>query len=208
MIGFENQSQPDKYMPARVLSYDGGTYRSLLLEENPKLVPTLTLVLYFGLERWKYGTTLYETINVPDEWKPYVSDYKMNLFEIAFLDPEQVKMFKSDFRVVADYFVQKRINKNYTPSKRVIKHVDAVLKLLSIFAEDDRFAETVAMPDKRGGVSMETLFDYKEYKGMIRIYLQKMHYTPEKIVEALKEDDYNISSSDVRSIIQELNDEK
>lgn len=44
--------------------------------------------------------------------KIYVNDYKINVFEVAFLTPEQVNMFKSDFREVADFFVQKRTKKN------------------------------------------------------------------------------------------------
>ena len=55
---------------------------------------------------------------------------------------------------------------------------------------------------------METLFDYKEFKGMIRVYFQKMHLPPEKIVEALKEDNYVISISEVSNIIRELQKEK
>ena len=41
-------------------------------------------------------------------------------------------MFKSDFKIVADYFVQMRKNKNYVPSRKVIKHVAEVLQLLQI----------------------------------------------------------------------------
>ena len=40
--------------------------------------------------------------------EPYVNDYKINLFQIAYLTYEQVNLFQSDFKVVADYFVQKR----------------------------------------------------------------------------------------------------
>lgn len=37
-----------------------------------------------------------------------MNDYRINLFEIAYLTQEQVALFQSDFRIVADYFVQKR----------------------------------------------------------------------------------------------------
>lgn len=43
-----------------------------------------------------------------DDMKPFVNDFKINLFEVAFLTEEQTRMFKSDFRIVADYFVQIR----------------------------------------------------------------------------------------------------
>ena len=55
---------------------------------------------------------------------------KINVFEIAWLTDEQISMFKSDFRIVVDFFVRKRKNKDYVPdNKTEIRHVDAVLKL-------------------------------------------------------------------------------
>ena len=41
----------------------------------------------------------------------------------AWLTDEQVKAFKSDFRYVADYFVQKRRTGKYVGSKDKIKHI-------------------------------------------------------------------------------------
>ena len=56
----------------------------------------------------------------------------MNLFEIAWLTDEQVKMFKSDFGIVADYFVQMRKNNDYEPGREQIRHVDEELILLIV----------------------------------------------------------------------------
>ena len=43
---------------------------------------------------------------------------------------------------MANYFCQKRRNSNYVPKdKTVIKHVDAVLKLLSVMTGDSRYEE-------------------------------------------------------------------
>lgn len=63
------------------------------------------------------------------------------MFEIAFLSEEQVAMFKSDFRIVADYFVQIRKNKDYTPTDTQMKHVKEVLQLMSVLTRDHRFEE-------------------------------------------------------------------
>ena len=49
-------------------------------------------------------------------------------------------MFKKDFGIVANFFVQKRRNKNYRPDDpREIEHVDEVLKLLSIMTGDKKY---------------------------------------------------------------------
>ena len=50
-------------------------------------------------------------------------------------------MFKSDFRIVADYFVQIRKNKDYTPTDTQMKHVKEVLQLMSVLTRDHRFEE-------------------------------------------------------------------
>ena len=59
-------------------------------------------------------------MNVAPELEPYFNDYKLNLFEIPWLPDEQVKMFRSDFRYVADYFGYLRKHKGsdaeYEPS--------------------------------------------------------------------------------------------
>ena len=92
-----------------------------------------------------------EIFHVPEELKPYFNDHKINLFEIAFLEEEQVQMFKSDFRIVADYFVQIRKNKNYIPSKDKFLHVEEVLKKMSALTKDSWFEESYNQ--SKGGVT-------------------------------------------------------
>ncbi len=66
--------------------------------------------------------------------------------------PETVRKFKSDFRIVADYFVQKRMNGEYHPSAEKINHVQAVLQLLRVMTNDHRF-EDVANKSQEGEVT-------------------------------------------------------
>ena len=51
LYGIENQTQPDKYMPFRVIGYDGAAYRSQLIDKRKSIVPVVTIVLYFGTDR-------------------------------------------------------------------------------------------------------------------------------------------------------------
>ena len=68
-----------------------------------------------------------------------VNDYKINLYEIAYLSDEQVNRFKSDFRFVAEYFVQMRKYGKYRGSKDEMLHAKEVLELLGFLTDDDRF---------------------------------------------------------------------
>ena len=145
-IGIENQTDPDPYMVLRVLGYDGTEYRAQMnsIRKGEKPYPVITIVLYFGYkERWNQPTTLYETLEIPEELRPYVNDTKINLFEIAYLTREQVDLFKSDFRVVADYFVQMREKGEYNPGNEVVQHIQEVLRLLNVMDKEKRFEEKI-----------------------------------------------------------------
>ena len=91
-------------------------------------------------------------MNIPKELDPYVNDYKMEVFEIAWLTDEQLEMFKSDFKVVARFFVNKRSNPDYVADDPTeIQHVDEVLKLLSVMT-GDRDYEKVICNEMKGQV--------------------------------------------------------
>ncbi len=168
-IGLENQTKADPYMPLRVMGYDGAAYRAQLLDTDdngtPKAVyPVVTLVLYFGSARWRKPLTLYGCLDIPQALKPYINDHKINLFQIAYLSEEQVQLFKSDFRIVADYFVQSRKNKDYIPTDRTVKHIHEVLQMLEALTGDTRFTE--ARRTLKGGETTmsEAILDRLEQK--------------------------------------------
>lgn len=143
-IGLENQTESDADMPLRIMGYDGAEYRAQLNVDQKDRYPVITLALYFGHKKhWDKPLSLMERLKVPEKFKPFVNDYKVNLFEIAFLDEEKVKLFKSDFKVVADYFVQMRKTGNYVPNAEQIVHVKETLGLLSIMTNDSRFEDAL-----------------------------------------------------------------
>ena len=79
--------------------------------------------------------------DIPKELDKYVNDYKIHVFEIAFMDQKEVDLFQSDFRVVADFFVQKQKNGNYKSKPQDLKHVQETLQLLSVMTNDHRFED-------------------------------------------------------------------
>jgi len=169
MAGFEHQTEPEQFMPLRVIGYDGAAYRAQLLDRQPKRVyPVITLVLYFGDKKWPFSPHLTDTLDIKEPYQPFVNDYRINLFQIAFLSEEQVRQFQSDFRYVADYFVQRRLYgpKNYKPRPETIRHVDAVLKLMSVLTGDRLFEESITvLSEKKEGVTMCDVLEYVENRG-------------------------------------------
>ncbi len=148
LMGIENQTEQEDDLPLRIIGYDGASYRNQLFYKkdssgkrvkntNPRF-PVVTIVLYFGTQPWKKSLSLYESLDIPEELKPFTNDYKVNLFEIAYLTDEQVAMFQSDFKIVADFFVQlRKYRKNATFTDDIMIHVDEITQLLSVLGHND-----------------------------------------------------------------------
>ena len=169
LFGLENQTVPDKLMPMRVIGYDGAEYKKQVLEENryKKKYPVITLVLYMGYDRnWKYSNSLLDLLEVDENLKPYVSDYKINVFEIAFLDREKIELFKSDFRMLADYLYQMRTNNSYKGDESNIKHVDEILMLMSAMSGFKNVENIIKVAHERKVSNMKGFFELAEEKGL------------------------------------------
>ena len=81
VVGIENQTKAEKLMPARIIGYDGASYRSQLLKGNDKLIrkkiaPVVTIVLYFGLTRWNQPKCLKGILDIPEGLEDFVIDYE------------------------------------------------------------------------------------------------------------------------------------
>lgn len=209
ILGFENQTNPDKDMPLRVISYDGASYKQQLLDnekdktkdtKKKSLYPVVTLVLYFGTdEKWSTHKNLLSCFNVPEELKPFVNDYKINVFNIAWLSDKTIDKFQSDFKIVAKYFQSIRIKKNYKGSTEEIKHVDALLKMLSALTGDNSFEEVYNEGNlNKGGVTMCEVVEKIKNEGkaeLIRRMLDTNFATEQQIADLLK-----ISVKEVKKI--------
>ncbi|MBQ6638713.1 MAG: hypothetical protein IJH82_08715, partial [Lachnospiraceae bacterium] len=136
----EHQNRRASYMPARVISYDASNYRAQILNRRQRIKEKAE-----------------DRKNVRRRREP------------KKLDPETVAKFQSDFRIVADYFVQKRLTDDYVGSEIDITHVDETLKLLGVLAKDDRFPEEIdAMKEEKkmkGKVNMCEVLDKIEGRG-------------------------------------------
>ena len=169
LFGLENQTVPDKLMPMRVIGYDGAEYKKQVLEENryKKKYPVITLVLYMGYDRnWKYSNSLLDLLEVDENLKPYVSDYRINVFEIAFLDREKIELFKSDFRMLADYLYQMRTTNSYKGDESNIKHVDEILMLMSAMSGFKNVENIIKVAHERKVSNMKGFFELAEEKGL------------------------------------------
>ena len=118
-----------------------------------------------------------------------------------------IDKFQSDFKIVAKYFQSIRIKKNYKGSTEEIKHVDALLKMLSALTGDNSFEEVYNVGNlDKGGVTMCEVVEKIKNEGrnegvlagkaeLIRKMLDAKLVTEQQIADLLK-----ISVKEVKKI--------
>lgn len=152
-------------MPFRVIGYDGVSYRSQVLKSwEGERCPVITLVLYFGEKRWEKPRSIAEEL--PEITNLHGMDYKIHVFEIPLLTDEQIQMFQSDFRIIAEFFAAQRKGEKYEGTTREIQHVDEMLKFMAVFTEDHRFLEVKLDDKEKEGTNMCAILDQIERRGM------------------------------------------
>lgn len=167
-IGFENQSVIDSDMAFRVMNYDAAIYRKQIDDKKQsRRYPVITLVLYFGTEQeWNSNKALFDRLDVADErLKPFISDYHINVVNLAWLKDEQIELFKSDFRDVLEYLQAARLHETYEGSQKTINHIEEILDLFKYLSGNSKFDEIKAsihslQAGTQGGIKM---FDVLQY---------------------------------------------
>ena len=157
-FGLENETEAEDDVPFRVIGYDGAAYRDQIgysvdaggkRHKTVARYPVITLVLHMDYrKRWDKPKSLHEALEakgkkIDEKLAPFVQDYGVNVFDIAFLPDETAAKFRSDFRILVDYLVQMRKNGNYVPDERKIDHVRETLNLMSFVTDDSRFRESL-----------------------------------------------------------------
>lgn len=100
ILGMEGQEHIHYAMPMRVMGYDYGTYKKQYddnvskyrhtkglsddefiskMKKTDKFIPVITIVVYYGEKAWEGAISLHGMLNIPEEMKPFVNDYKIHL---------------------------------------------------------------------------------------------------------------------------------
>ena len=110
-------------------------------------------------------------------------------------------MFQSDFRIVADFFVQKRKNKDYVPDEHKIKHVDEMLKLLQVLTGDDRYNVKFSETEKKEDIKMCDVMERAVNKGKEEVHKEERINSIKILVSSLEE--FGISSEAIIEKVME-----
>lgn len=143
LIGLENQTDPDCKMPMRVICYDGASYRAQLnAEESKKTYPVITLVLYMGTEkRWTAPKQLTDCFKYDERLGKFISNYTINVVELAWLSDEQIMKFKTEFRNFVELLRDTRLGRKPQYSPIQLKHVHELLQLMRVMSGNDEYEQ-------------------------------------------------------------------
>ncbi|MBR4027710.1 MAG: Rpn family recombination-promoting nuclease/putative transposase [Lachnospiraceae bacterium] len=142
LLGLENQERIHYAMPMRVMGYDYGTYKKQYdsnakkyktaddmkedeflsrMKKTDKLLSVITIVVYYGEKPWDGAKTLHEMLDIPEEMKPYVNDYKMLLVEARKNDLQLHNINNRDLFSLLQIILSNHISKN-TIKEKVIEY--------------------------------------------------------------------------------------
>lgn len=165
VLSLEHQSHVHYAMPLRVLNGDGscydGQWRSIQkihkkagnlqgaeflsgMGREDRLLPSLTLVLYYGMEPWDGPRRLKDLLQLeycPEELEQRIADYPMQLLEVAFY-PHTDK-FRTDLRYVFGFLQRSRDRKalqSYVAEHaEVFSHLDwSAYEMLRIMTHSEK----------------------------------------------------------------------
>ena len=133
ILGVENQSKVHTAMPVRNMLYDAMTLAEQVaaaasshkdahnrgkdsveylsgFHREDKLMPVITLVIYWGADEWDAPVTLREMYpeGLDERILHYANEYKVNLISPAQMTDEQLDVFRSDLKAVLKFIKHSR----------------------------------------------------------------------------------------------------
>lgn len=124
LIGVEHQSHIHYAMPVRAMDYDSASYvlqkeeisrrheeaedleedeRLCGFAKSDRLMPVITLVLYYQEKPWDGAKSLYELLDmdkVPKKLRKYIADYPLHVLDICHTPDERLREFPPDIRTM------------------------------------------------------------------------------------------------------------
>ena len=107
LLGLENQEGIHYALPFKVLKYDAYSYDKQYrlkkaeyrnkdgkvtltgdelisgIRKEDRFLPVVTVTLYYGEKPWDGPRELYDILNIPEELKEYVPNYRLNIVEVC-----------------------------------------------------------------------------------------------------------------------------
>lgn len=137
------------------------------LKKTDRLHPVISLCVYYGEKEWDGPYTLVDMLEIPDELKLLVSDYKMNLLQLR--ESGELHFHDSDVDTVFD--VSRLIyERNYDKINTVYRHKSISSELgvvIGAITESQKLIDHALASEEKGGqVNMCSALEELEQQGI------------------------------------------
>jgi len=184
LFGIENQSRPETAMVLRCLEYDLLALRDSLcelvslrhpgaavkgkdmlsaLQLGEKVPPVITVVIYWGADKWSVPKSLHDLIDFPlPELRRFVPNYRLNLIEPCRLTARKRARFSTKLGAMLHYV---KSLKSERSMKVLLKHESGLADLsqteqgLLAALGGDKAAQIKSTYKAIGGGDMRTAWD-------------------------------------------------
>lgn len=206
----ENQSEVSQIMPVRDMGYQYSNYNEQIQQirkknenegiyytvsgigKNQKLIPVISIILYYGTEEWDGPEKLSDMFSIPEKWKeklsPWITEHPIHVVNLSRQDEATREKYKSDFRHIANYLACKgnpeKLQK-YIDNNHVIRHPEEYLDMMAAFNGDKRFLQIKEnllrqIQEGKEEITMYTIVDKFENigvrKGLVQGFEQGMEH--------------------------------
>lgn len=172
VLALENQDKVNYQMPLKTMVYDtlnyteqarekwralskeqkrqlSGAERLSRYKKDNKLVPVITLVIYFGEDgEWDGPRELYDMLDMPEDSRKkallhkLLPNYKLNLVELNKIN--ELKIFNTDLQVMLGVVKYKK------DKRKLIKYTEANKEYFSSMSDEEADALIALLNDKKG----------------------------------------------------------
>ncbi len=172
------------------------------MKKEDTFIPVIVIVVNFSLEKWDGALTLDEMLNLPNELKKFVNNYKLNVFD--YHDYSDFSVFKTEVRVI---FEELKVAKEKDNMKKLfdrLKIIEADTAQLLEQLLNIKFDKRYMFTDSQGKERMEVCKAWEDnWKDGIAVGIEqgieqtlfrlvckkiKKNYTLDMIADDLEED--------------------
>lgn len=146
VIGTELQSYVDYLAPVRSMDYDVASYNEQIraleshhrkakdlredeflagIGKDDRLIPTITLILYFGQREWDAAGNLHELLlweQIPEEMRAYIGNYPAHVLDVYHMPDKRLLEFPGDMGYM---FLYLKYQENKKELERMIEELPA-----------------------------------------------------------------------------------
>lgn len=189
ILGMEGQERIHYAMPMRVMGYDYGTYKKQYaanaakyknangmtedeymsrMKKADKLIPVITVVVYYGEKSWDGAVSLHEMLKIPKTMETFVNDYKMHLVEARKNNLKLHNINNQDLFNLLEIILDKSAKWNEIKEKAInyaSKH-EVEKSVIMTVAGAANCKMDYNMMEKKGDADMCTVFEETRKEGV------------------------------------------